>query len=74
MEANHLTLDQLNALEEIKETESLRVYLSKDGVNFIDAVVVNDFSTRHKTKDLLHRFSVTIELPDDFDFFKARLY
>ena len=73
-QAEHLTLDQLQALHEIKQTESLRVYLSKDGENFIDAVVVETLSTPFNTKNLNHKFNVTLEFPDDFDFYEGKLY
>ena len=72
--AEHLTPDQLQALHEIKQTQSLRVYLSKDGTSFIDAVVVSTFSTAFNTKNRNHKFTVTIEFPDDFDFFEGKLY
>lgn len=74
LKAEHLTLDQLLAIQEIKKTESLRVYLSKDGVQFIDAIVVNDFSSPYSTKDRHHKFTVIIELPDGFIFENGKLY
>ncbi|GAG55805.1 unnamed protein product, partial [marine sediment metagenome] len=40
--ADDLTRDQLNGLAQIKQTESLRCYLSKDGTAFVDVVVVNE--------------------------------
>lgn len=72
--AEQLTGDQLIALAELKQTESLRVYLTKDGTEFVDAVVVNDFATEFRTENVLHTYSVTIEFPDDFDFFSAKKY
>ncbi|GAG26691.1 unnamed protein product, partial [marine sediment metagenome] len=72
--AEQLTRDQLVALQEIKQTNSLRVYLSKDGTNFIDAVIVNIFSTAMQSENNLHEFSVEIEFPDDFDFYAGKLY
>jgi len=74
MVAEHLTIDQLGALAEIKDTNSLRVYLNRDGSKFIDAVTVEDFTVPFYTKDLLHTFSLTIEFPDSFNFFAAKEY
>lgn len=72
--ADHLTEDQLLALREIKDTESLRVYLTKDGTQFIDAVVVRDFVTTYQTKERRFRFTVIIEFPDNYSFEAAKLY
>ena len=74
LKAENLTIDQLLALQEIKKTESLRVYLSKDGAKFIDGIVVNDFSSPYSTKDNTHKFTVIIELPDGFIFENGKVY
>ena len=72
--AEKLTFNQFLALREIKDTDSLRVYLNKDGSRFIDAVVVNNFQDSVVTNNDLHTFIVQIEFPDDFDFYKAKEY
>ena len=72
--ADNLTESDLFALRQLKDTDSLRVYLSKDGTKFIDAVVIDDFTTEYATRDRLHSFSVTIEFPDNYNFETAKLY
>jgi len=74
LRAKHLTLDQLQALQEIKQTESLRVYLSKDGTHFIDGIVVTTFTTDYNNGNTLHEFVVIVELPDGFLFEEGKLY
>ena len=74
MSVDHLTFDQLMALRELKDTESLRVYLNKDGSEFMDAVVVSSFDDTLSTNSSLHSFTIVIEFPDDFDFYTAKLY
>jgi len=70
----HLTNNQLTALAEMKQTSSLRVYLTKDGSEFVDAVVTDNFVTAYDTDNELYTFAVTIEFPDDYDFFAAKKY
>lgn len=74
LRANNLTRDQLYALQDIKNTESLRVYLSKDGSNFIDGVVITSFTTDYNRKDSTHSFILIIELPNGFILGQGLLY
>jgi hypothetical protein len=74
LKAEKLTRDQVSALDELKRTSNLRVHLSKDGDSFIDVVVVNTFTTTGNTKYPLFDFNMEIEFPDDFDFFRGKLY
>jgi hypothetical protein len=74
MTTHGLRQDQLDALKEIKETQSLRVYLTKDGTEWIDAIVVSDFTVEYQTKNVRFDFTVIIEMPDDFNLFDALKY
>ena len=72
--AEALKRNEIIALHEMKHEESLRVYLSKDGVNFVDAVVTNIFATTYTTETELSDFSIEIEFPDGFSFEDGKLY
>lgn len=72
--AEHLTQDQLLALKEIKATHSLRLYLTKDGSLWIDVVVVDDFTTEMSSKYRLFKYAITVEFPDEFDFYEGKRY
>lgn len=72
--AEKITKDQLIALREIKKSQVIRVYLTKDGSEFIYVIAVNDFVTPYNNKGYLHDFSLTLEFPNNFDFEDAKKY
>jgi hypothetical protein len=74
LRAEQLTFDQLEALSAIKNTESLRCYLSKDGTHWVDVVVVQDYITSAEINSSNHSFAVTIEFPDNYNFYDSKLY
>ncbi|MFV2015599.1 MAG: hypothetical protein ACC656_09245, partial [Candidatus Heimdallarchaeota archaeon] len=59
--AEQLLRDQVDALFELKETQSLRVYLRKNGARWVDAIVVDSFETVYDTENRLFTFTVVIE-------------
>ena len=71
---NHLTRDQVDALHDIKRSDFVRVWLTKDGTEFVGVIVVEDFDDSFRSKDSLHEFSVIIEFPNGFDFYNAKKY
>jgi len=72
--ANNLTQDQVDALHDMKRSDFMQVWLNKEGTEYVGVIVVEDYSDSFKTKNTLHEFSITIEFPDNFDFFNAKKY
>ena len=70
----HLTQDQVDALHDIKRSDFVRVWLTKDGTETIGVIVIPPYSDTFNTKHPLNEFSLTIEFPDNFDFFNAKKY
>ena len=73
LERSHLTLSQLRALQYLKQSKEVYIWLKKDGTSRVRVVVlpeITSFFNSHK----LYDFSLTIELPDNFDFYKAKEY
>ena len=65
--AENLQENEIRALKYIKSSPRLRIEL--DG-NFYHVVVVGTFTTPWETAHSMHSFSVTIELPEEFDYFE----
>ena len=67
MTAENLKENEVRALKYIKSSDQLKVELDS---NFYNVVVVGTFSTPWETAHSSHTFSVTIELPIEFDYFE----
>ena len=67
MTAENLLENEIRALKYIKSSPVLSVEL--DG-NFFNVVVIGTFSTEWETQHSVHQFSVTIEMPVEFDWFE----
>jgi hypothetical protein len=74
MVAENLTIDQIRALHEIKSSDDVRLWLSKDGTSYINVVASESFDTVYETDGNNFEYSVTIQLPKDFDFNLAKEY
>lgn len=67
MTAENLLENEVRALKYIKSSPSLQVELDD---NFFSVVVIGTFATPWQTQHSLHQFSVTIEMPVEFDWFE----
>jgi len=72
--AENLTRDQFEALKEIKNSESVFIYLTKDGSELLPVICRENLMTEIDTDGGFFRFDVTLELPDGTDFYKAKKY
>lgn len=67
MTAENLMENEVRALKYIKSSPSLQIEL--DG-NFFNVVVISSFATPWETQHSTHSFTVTIELPVEFDYYE----
>lgn len=74
LKAENLTITQLKALEEIKSSSSIRVWLNNDGREWIGVVASAKYRTTHNTQDKLHEFTLQLEMPNNFDLEQAINY
>ena len=74
LEADELTKTQFDVLTELKSSDFIRCYLDKTGAEFVEVVVVSDFTDGGETDEGAFTFRVQIEFPSNFDFFKGKLY
>ena len=74
LRADQLNQDQLQGLHEIKRSYAVRLWLNKTGTEYVNVIVDKDYQTSFTTGKGGYIFSLSIELPDDFDFFTAKLY
>jgi len=72
--AENLTRDQFEALKEIKNSEAVSIYLTKDGSELLPVICRENLMTEIDTDGGFFRFDVTIELPEGTDFYKAKKY
>ena len=63
-------MSQLRALQYLKQSKEVYIWLKKDGTSRIRVVVLPEITSFFNTNKL-YEFSLTIELPDNFDFNKA---
>ena len=74
LRAEQLTIDQLTALTEIKLSDFVFIYLTKDGTEQMPVVVAVDFVTEHLTDGGFFDFTVLLELPDGVNFNQVKKY
>lgn len=74
LRAEQLTQNEIQALHYLKKSTEVKVALDKDLGTFVDVVVSASFSDDFTTGKTNYTFSVTIEFPNNFDFFKAKAY
>ncbi len=74
LQAEHLTLDQMNALHDIKRSDSVRVWLKKDGSKFVYVIVDGGYKTTYESRHRLSNFFLNIRFPDGFNFFEIKEY
>lgn len=72
--AENLTRDQFEALKEIKYSEYVLVYLTKDGSETVQVIAVSDLRDEIDTDAGPWSYTVLLEFPDNVDFFKAKKY
>ena len=72
--AENITLDQLQALREIKSSSEVRVFLEKDGSKYVYVSVKGLLDTIYSTKESLHSIFIELRFPDNFNFFEAKGY
>ena len=72
--AEQLTQNQVQTLHYLKKSPDVKVALSKDLSTFVNVRVSTGYSTDFTTGKSNYSFSVNIEFPDNFDFFKAKSY
>ena len=72
--AEGLTLDQLEGLNEIKESNFINLFLTKDGFELLPVVVVTTFTTEYDTDGGNFSFTVLVELPDGVKFNDVKKY
>ena len=70
----NLTLDQVKALQEIKSSPLVEVFLDKEGTKKIGVVVNNLFASELNNNDTTFEMSVQIKFPNNFDFETGKLY
>jgi hypothetical protein len=74
LKAGHLTQAEIQHLQEIKQSEKVRVWLAKDGTSYVNVRVNAGYETTFTTGKGGYEFSLNIEFPSNFDFFKAKQY
>lgn len=74
LKVDKLNQNELQTLHEIKTSEIVRLWLNKDGSEYVGVIVSSGYVTDFTTGKTNYEFSLNIELPDNFDFFKAKLY
>lgn len=74
MSSERMTRNQMRALSEIKNSEVVRVYLSKDGTKYVNTRVIGNTGTPFNSRYDVHTFTLELEFPDGFDFFEGKTY
>lgn len=74
VKAAHLNQNELQGLHDIKRSNDVRVWLLKDGSEWVSVRVSAGYETTFTTGKNNYEFSLSIEFPDNFDFFKAKKY
>lgn len=70
-----LTNNQIKALAEIKISNNIFVYLSKDGSEKIKVIARDLLGSNYETRNRANNeFKLLVEFPDNYDFFEAKLY
>ena len=72
--ASNLTQDQIDALHDIKRSDFVQVWLNKEGTEYVGVIAIPPLTETFRTKSTLHDYTITIEFPDNFDFYNAKLY
>ena len=73
LKADKLNQNELQTLHEIKTSEIVRLWLNKDGSEYVGVIVSSGYVTDFTTGKTNYEFSLNIELPDNFDVFKSTL-
>jgi hypothetical protein len=74
LKAEHLTQNELQTLHYLKKSPQIELALAKDWSSFVQVRVDAGYSTDFTTNKSNYGFFVSVELPDNFDFFKAKEY
>ena len=69
LQADQLTKGQIRALNEIKFSTEVRIFLSKDGTSYVNAVVSAGYSDTFESKGTFFEYFLSLQLPDNFDLF-----
>ena len=67
MTKDRLTIDQLKALHEIKESVFVYLWLNNTGGEKVQIIVSGDYSTPYNSNDSLHDLMIRIRLPKNFN-------
>jgi hypothetical protein len=74
LQAAELTRGQVQALNEIKYSREVRLFLKKDGTEYVNVAVYAGYGDDISTKAQKHEFYLSIVLPDNFDLFDNLTY
>lgn len=69
-----LTADELRGLHDIKRSNEVKLWLDQVGTEYVNVIVSSGYSDDFTTGKSNYEFSLTIELPDNFDFLQAKTY
>ncbi len=72
--AEFLTQQDIRALHQIKTSENVEVYLTKDGTKRVGVIVSSALETGYATEDGNGAFTVAIDFPEDYSFFEVIEY
>lgn len=74
LKAAQLSINEIEGLHDIKRSNDVRLWLNKFGTEYISVIVSQSYSTEYTTGKNNYEFTVIVEMPDNFDFFKAKSY
>jgi len=74
LKAGHLSQNDIQHLHEIKQSDIVRAFLTKDGTEYIDVIVNTGYQTSFTTGKGGYEYALNIEFPSGFDFFKGKKY
>jgi len=70
----NLIKEDIAVLHEIKLSESVRVWLTNDGLETIGVIVREGLITAIDTGDASGSYAVILEFPENYDFFELKKY
>ena len=71
--AKKLNIHQFAAIKFLFQSEDVRVWLNKTGIDFVH-VVIDPETIRHETMDKLYDLTFTVEFPRNYDFGQEKQY
>lgn len=74
LKVDQINQNELQSLHDIMRSEVVHLWLNKTGTEYVGVRVSAGYETTFTTGKTFYEFSINIELPDNFDFFTAKLY